>query len=452
MLASTLSGLKLWSVLVKKSLLALLLVVVLVIIVSPGIIGGLAERSLNENLDWAAGKGGELIVSSQGFNRGWFSSEGQHRIELGDGAVRAALGGFNAGDTELPALIINTHIDHGLIPVSSLGRERGSLTPGLGSAVSTMTIELGNDASFTVPGTIFSKISLTGELTSSYSLDAGSTIFDDVTLTWEPGSIDFSTDFASRRVVFDGNFGAVSVGDKLQRVSVESFKFSGEQAQTEYGFAVGDVNFSIVELLVYVADNKVSGMRGLNVVASSSLNDGNLDARSVLKIDAQTVPGFGDISLIADISISGANAAAVGKASTRLQNIAANQDPRQAMTGVADDLKDLFASGFEINIHQLDVELPMGTLETRLTVEIPESDRADFQWVSLLLSTAAALDLEIPEALMDMAIEMNPQIGVFVAMGYLKKNGDVYEMTARYKKGVMTINGAPIPIPFGAFQ
>ena len=83
----------------KKSLLALLLFVVLVIIVSPGIIGGLAERSLNENLDWAAEKGGELIVSSQGFNRGWFSSEGQHRIELGDGAVRAALGGFNAGDT-----------------------------------------------------------------------------------------------------------------------------------------------------------------------------------------------------------------------------------------------------------------------------------------------------------------------------------------------------------------
>jgi hypothetical protein len=34
-------------------------------------------------------------------------------------------------------------------------------------------------------------------------------------------------------------------------------------------------------------------------------------------------------------------------------------------------------------------------------------------------------------------------------MGYLKLSGDIYEMEARYKKGVLTVNGAPIPIPLG---
>jgi hypothetical protein len=37
-------------------------------------------------------------------------------------------------------------------------------------------------------------------------------------------------------------------------------------------------------------------------------------------------------------------------------------------------------------------------------------------------------------------------------MGFLKKNGDIYEMDAKLAKGLLTINGAPIPIPLGAFQ
>ena len=48
---------------------------------------------------------------------------------------------------------------------------------------------------------------------------------------------------------------------------------------------------------------------------------------------------------------------------------------------------------------------------------------------------------------MDFIIGMNPQAGAIVGMGYLKQNGDVYEMDAAYKKGLLTINGAPMPIP-----
>jgi hypothetical protein len=36
-------------------------------------------------------------------------------------------------------------------------------------------------------------------------------------------------------------------------------------------------------------------------------------------------------------------------------------------------------------------------------------------------------------------------------MGFLQKNGDVYELAAKYKKGLLTVNGAPMPIPLGAF-
>jgi hypothetical protein len=43
----------------------------------------------------------------------------------------------------------------------------------------------------------------------------------------------------------------------------------------------------------------------------------------------------------------------------------------------------------------------------------------------------------------------NPDAGAIVGMGYLRKKGDVYEMHAAYAKGLLTINGAPMPIPLG---
>ena len=44
---------------------------------------------------------------------------------------------------------------------------------------------------------------------------------------------------------------------------------------------------------------------------------------------------------------------------------------------------------------------------------------------------------------------MNPDAGAIIGMGYLRRNGDVYEMHAEYAKGLLTINGAPMPIPMG---
>ena len=72
----------------KKSLVFLLLALAVIVLISPAIVGRLAEKSMDENLDWAATESNELTVTSQGFDRGWFSSEGQHRVELRDGELR----------------------------------------------------------------------------------------------------------------------------------------------------------------------------------------------------------------------------------------------------------------------------------------------------------------------------------------------------------------------------
>lgn len=434
----------------KKSIIALILLAVIIIIISPAIVGKFAEDSVGENLNWAARESGELVVSSEGFDRGWFSSEGQHRIELGDGQLRAALT-TAAGDAEqMPVLLINTHIDHGLIPVSSMGREEGSLAPGLGSAVSTLAVELG-DETIDLPGTIYSKVGMGGDLDSKYVLEPGTQAVDDGEVTWEATTINIASSAKTGDIEFAGDIGAMTFGDAQQVVAIDGLTLSGEQENTPYGFHVGDVDLTMGAMTVRSSGMEVGGMKGMSVKASSSVDDGMAAAAMRMEMSGQTIPGIGDMSIIADMTFDSIDAAALGVLTARLETMGANQDPTMLMMEAQEDFKDLVAAGMNVDIEQLDVALPMGTVEVKMSLGIPESDRTTFQWTSLLLEAAMTLDIKVPEALVQLATSMDPQVGAIVGMGYLKKDGDMYIMDADFKKGLLTVNGAPIPIPMGVF-
>jgi uncharacterized protein YdgA (DUF945 family) len=439
---------------VKKSVLALILLAVLIIIVSPGIIGKLAEDSVSENLNWAAEESGELVVTSGGFDRGWFSSEGQHRVEIGDGSIRAAMSSANDGtdDTEIPALIINTRIDHGLIPLSSMSREEGSLSPGLGSAISTLAFEMADGESIDLPGTIYSDLSLGGDLNSRYVLDAGSYTADDGEVTWQPSTIRVAASAKTGDIDFEGDVGAMTFANDLDVVSIDSLTIVGSQVSTPYGFHVGDLEMDMGTMTINTNGMAGGGMQGMSVKGSSSIDDGLVAAAMRLEMSGQTVPGFGDISVIADIDFDGVDAVALGAVSRRLNELSGSQDPTMLKMAAEEELKVLMAAGIKIGIDQFDVALPMGTVTSRMSFELPKSDRAAFAWTSLLLDLVGEVYISVPEALVQLATSMDPQAGALVGMGYLKKDGSVYVLDAQMKKGLLTVNGAPIPIPMGAFQ
>ena len=110
------------------------------------------------------------------------------------------------------------------------------------------------------------------------------------------------------------------------------------------------------------------------------------------------------------------------------------------------------AAGFELHLDRVEVTLPQGTMRTRLDVEVAESDIDDFTWTSALLALDASLDLSVPVDLVEVATAADPQLNAAIAMGFLKRNGDVYEMEAAFKKGLLTVNGAPMPIPIPGLQ
>ena len=437
----------------KKGFVALLLVLAIVVLVSPGIIGRLAERSMDENLDRAANESDEVTVTSQGFDRGWFSSEGQHRIEVRDGELRNALLGFtDDGDVkQLPVLIIDTRLDHGIVPITSMARDKGSLIPGLGSAVSTLSLEFEDGNKVDLPGTIFSQVSLTGDLQSNFVLESGSFSQDGETANWGDADILITTSPEDSDVGFSGTIASLAFVSIDDDFSVDTIEFSGNKRQTRFGFSVGDATLS-------VAAARLASATGAEVVgpfmidSEAELDDDRVSGHTKVALDNLPFGDLGRADIILDVTLADMDGASLGNLSRALDSVDDYASGDDMMLAVEADLQRLLASGFELDLDRLDVALPQGTLETKLHMKLAATDLDRFTWTSALLALDATLDVSMPAELVDIATATDPQLNAAVGMGFLRKNGDVYEMEAQFEKGLLTVNGAPMSIPLPGIQ
>lgn len=432
----------------KKGFVVLLIVLALVVLVSPGIIGRLAEKSMDKNLDWAATESQEVVVSSQGFARGWFSSAGKHRIEVRAGRLQDLLLALtNSDDTsKLPALIIDTRLDHGLIPVASMSRDQGSLFPGLGSAISTLSVELADGEVLQVPGTIYSDVSLTGELRSKYELEAGTYDFGGASARWGDTRVEIATNPASGAVSFDGRIESISVIAGEDTVVVRKLEFTGKQRRSRFGFAVGDADIALESLTVGPAGASAS-LGLLMITLASEVNGDRVTAHTIMTLDNTPFGELGAADIAVEVHIIDVDGAAVGNINRALKAASTNANPDQLMLAIEGDVQRLLASGLELRLNQLDITLPQGQISSTFRIIVAENDADPFTWTSALLGLDATAAISLPAELVDMATTMNPQLHAVIGMGFLRKSGDAYEMQASFKKGLLTVNGAPMPIP-----
>jgi uncharacterized protein YdgA (DUF945 family) len=437
---------------VKKGLVALLLALAVIVLVSPGIIGRLAEKSMDEQLEWAATEAEEVVVRSEGFDRGWFSSEGRHRIELRDGALRELLLAYSdAGqDGALPALVIDTRIDHGLIPLSSMAREQGTLVPGLGSAVSTVSLDTGDSDPVPLPGTIYSTLGLTGELHSNYVLEAGTFNHDGATAEWGAADVDVTTSPASGAIAFDGSIASFSVLSTADTVRIDNIAFAGEQRPSGFGFRVGPLRGSIDAIRFEGSAGPPVGPIAID--STSSKEDGRVSARTSLRIENLPLEDLGLTTIGLQLRLLDADGRALGDIKRGFGQIPPGAGPDSALLAIEPDARRLIAAGLELHVDETRVQLPDGDVTAQFHLAIRETDADAFSWPGVLLAADATLDLRIAEPLVRLAMAANPDVGGIIGMGYLRRNGDVYELRAELEDGLLTVNGAPLPLPANAFQ
>lgn len=432
----------------KKSIVVLLLAVAVIVIVSPGIVGRLAEQSMDENLDWAARDAAEIQISSQGFDRGWFSSEGQHRIDIKGGELRDSLlalagqGGF----ADLPTLIIDTHIDHGLVPIGSITREKGSLAPGLGSAVSTLSLEFEDGQTIDLPGTIYSEVSLTGELESNLIMEPGTFEVDGETAHWGDIDIVVTLSPSSSVVGVDGSIEEIALVSAYNELTVAGVRFEGEQQQTRFGFAIGEGEIS-VETIGFPSDFGRMESGPLAITSQIGLDDDRMSAHTTVDIDTLPFGELGPTRVGLDIAIEDVDAEAFSRLSRTIDDFDSYGSGDALMVAAEPDLEKLLASGFEVHVKRLDLSAPPGSISATLDATVAPTDIDSFVMTSLLLAIDAELDLSMSKGLFDYLVTLDPQFASAAAMGFLVQNENAYEMAAEFEDGLLKVNGAPIPIP-----
>ncbi|HLU07439.1 MAG TPA: DUF945 family protein [Woeseiaceae bacterium] len=438
----------------KRWVVVLLVLLAVVLLVSPGIVGQLAERSLKDRLSWAERESADFRVTEEAFDRGWFTAVGRHRIELKHGDLRSSLlkfSGLEASD-QVPALIVDTRIDHGLVPFTSMSRQSGSLVPALASTVSTMQLDTGDGEAIHIPGTLYTQVGLTGATASRYLLEPGSFDENDAEATWQGADVSASTDSLRKELSYEGTVEPLSLSTGDSNLGLKQAAFQGNSRYTDFGFMVGAISVDIDEFAYKDGANQAVNIRNLAFNAKSDVADGRVSGKTNVTVNGFSVPGAGEANMVMDVSASRLDAAPVREILAQVRAAQRAPDPDTAMQAlypqVEDDLRTLLASGAEVRIDRFDVSLPQGEVTTRLHFELPEMDEGEeASWAALLLALTASADLRVPVALMDLAQAATPQSGALIAMGILKLDGDSYVVNAQYEKGLLTINGAPMPIP-----
>ena len=435
----------------RKSIVALLVIAAIVVLISPGIIGRIAEESVDSNLQWAADENRGIVVTSERFDRGWFSSHGRHRIEIHDEETRVALAtiaGRNPGDGD-PMLVIDTRIDHGLIPVTSVGRTEGSLAPGLGRGVSTLFIEFPDGVAVTVPGTIYSTIGLGGVLTANYIAEPGSLEADGSTASWGDTDIELSTDYRAESFDIEGVIDSLVVSDAGDTLRLGRTTLSGVQRPGPFGFSVGDFTIDVASVSVEEAGIETYRLGAVALSGTSGIDGERVNGDFSLGIDALDVPGYGESGFDLAMRFTGVDGAALGRMVQKLEDAGNQAQPEELRLLMQGEFEAMLARGLELHVDRFDFDLPPGPVSLKMRFSVAESDSDDFDLTSLLMTLDAEADLTASAGFVDHAMAMNPDAGAIIGMGYLRRNGDVYEMRAEYAKGLLTINGAPMPIPMG---
>jgi uncharacterized protein YdgA (DUF945 family) len=437
----------------KRWLVVLLVLLALIILISPGIVGRLAEQNMEENIQWAETESPGMNITTEDYHRGWFTSEGRHRVVLQGGQFREVSDKYAAatGYAELPSLLIDTRFDHGLVPITSLSRDAGSLKPGLASTVSTFELDPGNGELVALPGTLYSNVSLTGASDSRLLVETGSYEHEDILVNWQGADLAIYSDRTSGKLSIHGAIEPLTITGDDGHASLGAIRIDADQVRTNYGFNVGPADIT-VGTMTLEDDGKKFVLGGIDASMSSTLDDDRVNSTGTVSVRDVAIPGFGNVAMDMNTSMKDFHAESFGAIVKALRDAQAADDPEMAMQmlfpAIEGDLQTLASSGAELRFDRLDITLPQGTVETKIVIGVAEMDAdTDFSWPSVLLKTTASVDVKVPVELFDLATSMNPQAGSLIAMGILQKDGDNYVMAAKYAQGLVTVNGAPMPIP-----
>lgn len=432
----------------KRWIPALLVTAALVVLVSPGIVGRLAERQIEQQIELAGERNPLLEIATERFTRGWFTSEGQHRVPVTDDTLRqvvlAAAGESPSVDGEL-VLVVDTRIDHGLVPVTAVTREASAALPALASGLSTVLLELPSGRQVPLPGNVTSRIGLDGSAALRYRSTDGSARADTASLAWKSADVSVHSSADGRRI--GGNADLV---DWEMDVGGETARFARLQSQNElragpYGLMLGNLALTMTETSLGMPDGSTVGWSSLSAAVESGADGERVAGELRFSVsDFEGPRGASDVELVA--RIEGLDARTLAPVIRILQT--GNPPAGAGQDELALAARTLLSAGATVTIEKLAAATPDGEALASLRLSVPPLDRLA-SWASIALAMQGEADVTLPAALLESRQEFGEQLRMLVGTGFLVREGDSYRLRASYEKGMATVNGAPLPVPIG---
>ena len=445
----------------------LLVGLAVLLLIAPGIVGQLAENRMDAGLGAIDLANENVGIEAKSFERGWFSSVGQHRIDLLGGAPRQFARQYLGADPKGgdPALLIDTRLDHGFVPLSSLKREGGSLAPGLVATVSTIALDRGDGEVLELPARIHGRVGLGGNANYRIVIDAGGVAFSGE----EAGtSVEQRTEWAGSEIDY-----LVSANGKILGISGHLGSFSHTSAGMREAETVGRVDFRLQRNLdahplgeseVFLAFESLSSSAPSrpefrvaplefhfeNRIADNRTSGSSEWAFAVEGVQGQ--PGF--IEFSAKLGFENLDADALVRAREAWQALNDSNVPHAmssslpAADALEQALESLAASGGRLNIKDANLVMPSGDLHIEsMSVELTETAYTDaFNWPAVLLGADIVLEASLSAEFVEELQSHDPRLNAAVAGGFLVKNGDRYRIRAALDDGQLRVNGAPLPL------
>ena len=420
----------------KRWLVALLVALAVLVLISPGLIGQLAQQNIEKGLTEAANESGRATVTTESYEKGWFTSEGRYRIVFEEGGVREAL---QAGEPGMPAIILTTSIQHGLLPL-------GDFLPGIANAESTAQLDTGTGEVIDIPGVLRTHIGLNGDTTFRYQADKDSFVLGDGNqLDWDGADIEIRTDAAATEVSVDGKIRPLQLrnsnGDLM---NVGTIIIRGQQQRTDLGFDIGHGSFDLDRLWARDSDGETS-IEGLHFDSTGSLEDDGAAFVFRSSVADMDLPGLADVSYDVEISLARLDPEGLGRILGNLRGA----DPETGFyPELEQDALDLLAHGALVEATRLNVSTPQGNIDIAINLDISaKAPGSAATWLGVLMASDASVELSVPAMIVEFAQVASPEMATLMQMGLLIQDGENYRMEARFKKGIFTVNGAPLPLP-----
>ena len=437
----------------KKWLVGLLVLLAVLVLVSPGIVGLFAERSLQKAVDQAEQESSEIVVTTVQFDRDWFTSAGRHRIEFRGGELHAAASDIAkiAGHDSVPALIINTELEHGIWPLTSTTDDNASFMPVLARSVSTMQLEADDGAVIDLPGVLHTELGLTGAARTRYLLDPGTLDAEDVRGEWGGADLLYSMAASGSSATVSGSIEPWKFETDTSAIHSGMVIIDAESSATPYGFNVGSLRLSADGLSITDAGETVS-LRSLNLNGDSEIDTGRLSGSGKFGLGGVSLPGFGEASIDFQLTTNGVDARSLQNIFAVIEAAQSSSDPNRRAQDIDDliesDVRSMLSKGASVHVEKLVLALPQGELNATFSFDMPQSDRVIVKsWASLGLLMNASVNISVDEDLLRFAQSMMPELSSLIALGYLRRDGSVYRLLGKIENGVVTINGAPMSIP-----